>query len=200
MVSRLYVPRPVSWGVVLYGLVCPAGMRPLCARHVLRGSGVTSAGAAANMAGDALALVEQLDGALSDAGLDLLLQQPVRHRVVVALDVHVVIEPDPAQPPLGIDIRFARQAAERRPIELLEEPPPADAEPSHRPIVEIGEQHADRAVQLRQREEALVAQPRQDPAFDHLDRDFHFGLVAWLARPRRQDRRTVVAGEVLVSL
>src|SRR5262249_8955333 len=99
--------RPDAGGVALDALDGPAGMARGGARHGRGGSGGPPPGAAANMAGDALALVEQLDGALSDAGLDLLLQQPVRHRVVVALDVHVVVEPDPAQPPLGIDIGFA---------------------------------------------------------------------------------------------
>ena len=70
-------------------------MAPVRAGHMLGGGGVMSPGAAANMASDALALVEQLDGALGDAGLDLLLQQPVRHRIVVAIDIHVIVEPDP---------------------------------------------------------------------------------------------------------
>jgi hypothetical protein len=35
--------------------------------------------------------------------------------------------------------------------------------------------------------EALVAQPREDPALDHQDARFDLGLVARLARPIRRD-------------
>jgi hypothetical protein len=43
------------------------------------------AGADQQMTGDKLAVVVQLDGALGDARLDLLAQQAVRHRVVLAV-------------------------------------------------------------------------------------------------------------------
>jgi hypothetical protein len=63
----------------------------------------------------------------------------------------------PAQPPFGADVGLARQRAERRTVELLEEPPPADAEMAHRAVVEIGKQGGDGGVELGEREEALVA-------------------------------------------
>src|SRR5256885_13315411 len=39
-----------------------------------------------------LALAEQLDRALGDPGVELLADQPVRHRVVMPVDVDVVVE------------------------------------------------------------------------------------------------------------
>ena len=53
----------------------PAGVAAMSRGHVLRHGGVAAAHAAQQMVGDALTLVEQLDGALGDAGLDLLAQQ-----------------------------------------------------------------------------------------------------------------------------
>ena len=44
-----------------------------------------------------------------------------------------------------------------------------------------------------------MAQARQDPALDDQHRDLDLGLVARLAHPRRQDRRAVVRGEILVG-
>src|SRR5829696_943806 len=120
------------------------------------------------MTGDTLALVEQLDGALCDARLDLLSQQAVRHRVVMAIDIDVVVERDAALAPLGVDVSLGRQRAECRPIKLVEQLAATDAEAAHWPAVELAEQRQDRAVQLGQREEALVAQTREDPTLDHL--------------------------------
>src|SRR5688572_5173691 len=51
--------------------------------------------AAADVHGDALAVAEQLNRALGDPGVELLADQPVRHRVVMPVDVDVVVEPDP---------------------------------------------------------------------------------------------------------
>jgi len=44
-----------------------------------------------------------------------------------------------------------------------------------------------------------VPQPCQNPALDHLDPDFHLGLVARLIGARREDRRAVMPGHVGVG-
>ena len=62
--------------------------------------------------------------------------------------------------------------------------------------VQLIAQLPDRAIQLGQREETPVAQPRQDPSLRHLHRDFDLGLVAGLARPGRQDRNAIMLGHV----
>ncbi len=70
---------------------------------------------------------------------------------------------------------------------------------AHRPVVQVGGQLADRAVQLGQGVEPPVPQPGQHPSLHDLDADLDLGLVARLAHPRRQDRRAVVGGHVLVG-
>jgi len=50
----------------------------------------------------------------------------------------------------------------------------------------------DTLVQLGQREEAVMAQPRQDPTLDDLYGDFCLGLVLRLIRPCGYDRQLIV--------
>jgi hypothetical protein len=54
------------------------------------------------MGGDTIATVEHLDGALCRAGVDLLADQRVRHRVEKALHLDVVVDADAGEMPLGI--------------------------------------------------------------------------------------------------
>ena len=60
-----------------------------------------------------------------DPRLDLLAEQLVRHAVVVLGDLDMVVEADPAALPLGVFVGLGRQRPERRPVELLEQRPPA---------------------------------------------------------------------------
>jgi hypothetical protein len=60
------------------------------------------------MRGDALAVMEDLDGTRRDAHPYLLARQLAGGRVVVLLDLDVVVEPDRALLPFGVDVRFRR--------------------------------------------------------------------------------------------
>ena len=55
-------------------------------------------------------------------GLDLVADQAVGDRVVVAVDVDMVVEADPVQAPLGIFVGCRRQRLERRPGLVTVEP------------------------------------------------------------------------------
>ena len=117
----------------------------------------------------------------------------VRHRVVVVVDLDVVVDVDARVLPLGVREGLGRQRPERRPVEALEELAAARAAVvAHRLRVELVEQLGDARVQRGEREEGLVAQPREDPALGDLHGDLDLGLVARLRRARRQDRRPVV--------
>jgi hypothetical protein len=133
------------------------------------------------MTGDAIVLVEQLDGLVGNAGLDYLAHQPIRHRVEVAVDLDVVVQPRAAAPPFRVGIRLGRQVQQGITFDRLEQSAPGRAEMAHRPLVQIGDQLADRAVQLRQGEEPAVPQSGQHPALHHLDGDLDLGLVAGFA-------------------
>lgn len=149
--------------------------------HVLGDRGVPVLPGIANVAGDPIGLVEQLDGLVGDAGLDHLAHQPVRHGVEVAIHLDVVVQPRPAAPPLCIGIWLGGHIQQSAGLDCLEQRPAAGAEMAHGPVVQIGDQRADRAVQLSQGEEPLVPQPGQDPALDNLDSDLDLGLVTRLS-------------------
>jgi hypothetical protein len=114
-------------------------------------------------------------------------------------DLDMVVETDPAALPLGVFVRQWRQRPERRFVELLEERPPVRTPAARRPVVKLGEQGADRRIELGQREEASVPQPCQDPASDDLDADFNLGLVTWLVGPHRNNGGAVIPRHVGVG-
>ena len=76
--------------------------------------------AGAQMCGDPLALEKNLDGARRQTHLDLAAGEAVGHAIEMRLDLDVVIDADPAQPPFSERIRLAGQAPEARPVEFLE--------------------------------------------------------------------------------
>jgi len=57
----------------------------------------------------------------------------------VALDIDMPVEPDPADAPFRIDEGLGRQ----RLVQIVEQLPPDDAEPAHRPRVQVGQQRGD---------------------------------------------------------
>ena len=72
------------------------------------------------MRGNPLALEKDLDGARRQPHLDLAAGETIGHAVEVRLDLDVVIDTDPAQPPLSKGIGLARQCLEMRTVELFE--------------------------------------------------------------------------------
>ena len=143
-----------------------------------------------------LAAEEYLDGLLGDARLDLLMNEVVRDAVVMLGDLDMIIEVDPAALPLGILVRLIRQGGERRMIELLEQFAPTSSPAAERSIVQLDKKRVDCLVEGGEREEAAVAQARQNPSPDDLDPDFDLGFVARPIRPRRDDGGAVMAGEI----
>ena len=112
-------------GLAADALVRPVAIAPVRTRHVLGDGGRPMRPGAAAMAGDPLAAMEDLDCGGGDPRLDLLADQLVRHAVVVLGDLDVIVEVDPAALPLGVFVGLGRQRLQRRPIELLEQRPPA---------------------------------------------------------------------------
>src|SRR4029077_12772217 len=111
------------------------------------------------MRGDALTLVENLDGTGSEARLDFGADEAMRDAVVVRLDLDVIVDTDPADSPLGEHVRALRQGLERRPVDLLRQLAAGDAEPPDRPLlVEPRQQLGDRRVDLGEAVEGAVAQ------------------------------------------
>lgn len=69
------------------------------------------------MTRDACALVEAFHHLGAQAHVELLLDQRLGHRVVVAVAFHVVINIDPGELPLGICVGLGGQGPEGRAVE-----------------------------------------------------------------------------------
>ena len=157
--------------------------------------GVAPVPGTAHVGGDALSLMEDLDGAVRDPDPELLFGQGVGHRVIVLGGLDMVIETGAALLRFGVLVGLAWQRLQRRLVERLEQLPAGRAEMLCPARVEIVQQLADGLVQFREAEETAISQAGQDPAFDDLDADFHFRFVAWFARPRRHDGGVVMGHE-----
>src|SRR6202035_4751121 len=88
-------------GFVANALDGPVGVTPVARRHVIGDGGVPMIAAGAQMRGDPLALEKDLDGARRQPDLDLATGKAVGDAVEVSLDVDMIIEADPSQPPFG---------------------------------------------------------------------------------------------------
>ena len=155
-----------------------AGVSPMAGRHVPGHGRVPAVSRGPNMGGDALAVVEDLDGPRRDPDPQRLLQQLVRNRVVVPLDLDVIVEPGVPFEPFGVFVWVGGQRFQRRLVELLEQFPAAGAEMPGDLGVQPAQQLLDRRVQFGQREEPTLAQPRDDPALDEQDTNFGLGLLS----------------------
>src|SRR5450631_818596 len=78
------------------------------------------------------------------------------------LDFDVVIEADSAFLPLRVNIGLDRQLPERVAFDIIEPRTPAGPEMPRHAIVELRDQLPDGSVELGQREEAPIAQLRDD--------------------------------------
>src|SRR5258708_5582953 len=113
--------RPDRGGILADTLDGPAGVAPMTGRHVLRHGRVLVVAAHALMRGDPLTPVENLDGAGGEAHLDLGADEAMRDAVVMRLDLDVIVDADPTDPPLGEHVRALRQDPECRPVDLLQQ-------------------------------------------------------------------------------
>ena len=89
----------------------------------------------------------------------------------------MVVDVDPHAFPLAVDKSRRRQGTQRRFVVPLEELAAARAIDLHHPIVEPLEQLPDALVELVEREECLVAQPRENPTLRDLHRHLDLGFV-----------------------
>src|SRR5271154_1853674 len=189
--------RSSSWtnrsGLAANALHCPVGITPMARRHVLAGGGVPMVAAGPQMSGNPLALEKDLNSARRQPHLDLAAGKAVGDAVEMALELDMVVDADPADPPLGKAIRLRRQRLEFGPVQLFEQRSEGDTEaPDPTFVIELAQQLADCRIEFSQTVEAAVAQAAEQPSLDDQHRDFDLRLIARPARPCRQDRGVVV--------
>src|SRR6202789_548481 len=173
-------------GVVPDALDRPAGVAPVTGRHVLGNGRVLPVPACAQMNGDALAFMENLDAAGGQPRLDLGAGEAVGDGIIVGVDVDVIVDADPAHAPLAIFVRLTGQRLERRAIDLLEQLAAGHAEPAKALLViELDHKLAERGVDVSEATEDPAPEPAEQPSLDDQDRLLDLRLVTGLPRPRR---------------
>lgn len=111
---------------------------------MLGDGGVFAIPAAAHVHGDTLASQENLDAAGSEPGFDLAAREAVRDGVMMPLDRDMVIEPDAAAAPFGMNPRLCRQRLEVWNTDFVEQLAARLAKlAQHALIIEIGKAFGD---------------------------------------------------------
>ena len=99
----------------------PLQVRAVRLRHVLGDRGVPARHEAARMQPDARAALKDLDRGRREADVEQRVNQRMRHRVVMAIDLDVVVDVDARAEPVGMDKALGRERLQRGPIEAREE-------------------------------------------------------------------------------
>src|SRR5262249_7105778 len=135
---------------------------------------------AADVRGDALTVVQNLDGRRCRSDLDRMIHERMRHAVKAALVLNVIVDIDACVFPLSNLVWQHRQGLHRWAINRLEERAATAFTFGEFSIVELFEQLGDRLIQLSEREESAIAKPCDDPTLGDLHTDFDFCFVSWL--------------------
>jgi hypothetical protein len=163
-------------------------MRAVRRRHVFGHRGEAAHDVAQNVCRDALAPQQHLQRAGRDAQFHGSADMLVRHRVVMALVGHVVVDVDPRRLELRKHHRHCWQRLQGRCVQRREGRRPAAGQALERTLVEFDEQLRHGTVELDQAEEAPMAHASQNPALDHLHPHLDLGLILGPPRPCGQQR------------
>ena len=146
---------------------------------------------APRVGGDPFAPMEHLDRAGRGAGVHLLADQGVRHRVEEALALDMIVDADAGEMPLGILVILLRQRLHDGAFDGLEQLAAAHAQAAHlaavHPLHGAGDGGVVRCALSRdalgEREERHVAQPAEDVGLREPHPRFDGRLVPRAPRP-----------------
>ena len=116
--------------------------------HMLRQRGEPSFLVRVDMGSHPAASEEGFHGVLGEPDIELLFDQCIGHRVVMAIDLDVIVDVDPGLFPVGIDLGLNRERLQRRFIQALEAGTPAAGQFLERVRIELFQQFPDGPVEL----------------------------------------------------
>src|SRR5882762_1730134 len=114
------------------------------------------------------------------------------------IEFDMVIDIDTRRLPLSCDEALFGERSERRLVEAFEQLAAARFVYPHSSLVEFETKIRDAFVESIERKESLITYLRENPSLDDEYSVFDFGLVPRTARARWKDRRSVMAGHLLV--
>src|SRR3954471_22452118 len=150
------------------------------------------AGVVPQVSRNPLAAVEHLDGAGGGAGIDLLSEQRVRHRVAETRDLDMIVHSDAGEAPFGVLVILLRQGLHGGTLDGFEELPTADTQAAHLAAIHPLDGHGYRGIAFSQREEREMPQTAQNVALREAYSGLNRGLVLGLSRSRGQYADAVV--------
>jgi hypothetical protein len=109
------------------------------------------------MAGDARPFVEDLDHLGGETDFQLLFDEGIGDGVVVPIDVHMIVNVNAYEFPLGILIGLGRERLESRTVERLKNTLTGAREFLKRPLVERLPELCDHRIEFREGEKRVVA-------------------------------------------
>ena len=116
--------------------------------HMLRQRGEPAFSGGSDMGSHSVASEEGFHGMLGEPDVELMFDQGIGHRVVMAIDLDVIIDVDPGPFPVGIDVRLNRERLQRRFIQALEARTPAAGKFLERVSIEFFQQFPYGPVEL----------------------------------------------------
>lgn len=129
------------------------------------------------VAGDSLALEEDLDGVMRDSRVHLLTDQRVRDAVERSLNLDVVVYVYPAQLPLSVFVGCLRQWAEGELVRGLKQGLTRALQLLKRLPIQLFRELANRLVEFVKTEEHPMSQHGHDPALHDLNPNLGFRLI-----------------------
>ena len=130
------------------------------------------------MAGHTFPLVEEFHHLRTQTYVEVLLDQRIGHRVVVAIDFHVVINIDPGVFPLGIFIGLGGQGPEGGTVECLKQTLAGARKFFEGTGIQGRHEGMEGRIDRREGEEGVMPEAGEEPAVHDLHSDLHRGLVA----------------------
>ena len=149
---------------------CPGRVAPMRARHVIGHGDVAALAERLGVAGDALALVESLDGAFGDAHIDEFADQSMRNRIPAPVDLDMIVGGHPAALPGGERVGLLRQRLESRDSHRGEKLGATGAVAAHHAGIEVADQLGDgRFSSDRLKKRAFRRRPRTQRSTNSTD-------------------------------
>ena len=156
-------------------------------------------GTRAPMAGNTFAALKRLDGAGRDPHPKSRPREVVGDGVVMVIDADVVIGSDGNSLPIGMGMACRGQRDQCGFVQPFKKLQARRAKVTADAAIQAHQFFADGRVQLLQREEDPIAQPRNDPVLNQQHSAFRLRFILWFVRTGREDGRLILAREIGVA-
>ena len=169
-------------------------------RPVLRAGRAPLSLVTAHVRRDPHSVVQQIDGALAEAHVDLPTDQRHRGRAVAALDRHVVVQVHPRDAPLGgLGLMGrGRQRLQCGPVQQLEQLAAGRGTLLEENGVDPVAQPGDPGIEFAEAGEGLVPEAFRNASLEQADRSLRLGLDPRATGSGGQHRHVVVPGHLPV--